>query len=317
MRKPIRLVAFLFVVVAVVGYGLTGVVQVRPGERAVVRRFGQVLANKPEPGLWIGLPWGMDRVDRIAVDRVQNVVVGYTPEESGNNVMPPGQLLTGDHNLVNVQATVYYKVRPEQVESYVAQADRVDALVGRAVETVMAEWVAGHTVDDALLNGKTEMGPDLVKRTQERIGDYDLGVQVLEARVTLIAAPDEVKSAFDNVARAQTAIRTLLNRAEQERETALRTAQAEKFRKEQDTAAYALNRTTLAHRDAERFLERLKQYKEGKKQNPDYLRQIWQEERGKLFANLKENKRIGLLDHHLGANGLDITIAPPLPKKSD
>ncbi len=317
MRKQVRLVALLLVALAVVAYGLTGVVQVRPGERAVVRRFGRVLDDKPEPGLWVGLPWGMDRVDRVAVDRVQTVVVGYTEEANGNNVMPAGQLLTGDHNLVNVQATIYYKVRPDQVVNYVAQADRADALVGRAVETVMAEWVAGRTVDDVLLNGKMEMGPDLVRRTQERIQDYDLGVQVLEARVTLIAAPDEVKSAFDNVARAQTAIRTLINKAEQERETALRTAQGEKFRKEQDTAAYLLNRTTLAQRDAERFLERLKQYEEGKRRNPDYLRQIWEEERGKLFAKLKENRQIGLLDHHLGADGLDMTIAPPLPKKPD
>jgi membrane protease subunit HflK len=257
----------------------------------------------------------MDRVDRVAVDRVQNVVVGYTQDEGGNNVMPAGQLLTGDHNLVNVQTTVYYKVKPDQVENYVAKADQADNLVARAVESVMAEWVAGRTVDDVLLNGKTEMAPDLVKRTQERIADYDLGVQVLEARVTLIAAPDEVKSAFDNVARAQTAIRTLLNKAEQDRETALRTAEGEKFRKEQETAAYVLNRTTLAKRDADRFLGRLKEYEEGKKRNPDYLRQIWEEERGKLFANLKENKRIGLLDHHLGADGLDMTIAPPLPSK--
>jgi len=307
-------VALLLVVVAVIGYGLTGVVQVRPGERAVVRRFGRVLAEKPEPGLWIGLPWGMDRVDRVAVDRVQNVVVGYTQDEGGN-VMPAGQLLTGDHNLVNVQATVYYKVRPDEVESYVTQADRADALVARAVETVMAEWVAGRTVDDVLLNGKTEMGSDLVKRTQERIGDYDLGVQLLEARVTLIAPPDEVKPAFDRVAKAQTEMSTAVNKAEQERETALRTAEAEKYSKEQDTAAYVLNRTSLAHRDAERFLERLKQYEEGKKRNPDYLRQIWEEERGKLFAKLKADGKIGLLDHHLGANGLDMTIAPPLPKK--
>jgi membrane protease subunit HflK len=312
MRKPIRVVALVLVAVALVGYGLTGVVQVRPGELAVVRRFGKVLDDKPGPGLWIGLPWGMDRVDRVAVDRVQSAVVGYT-DDAG--VMPAGQLLTGDHNLVNVQATIYYKVRPEQVESYVAQADRADALVMHAVETVMAEWVAGRTVDDVLLNGKTEMRPDLVKRTQERIGDYDLGVEVLEARVTLIAAPDEVKSAFDKVAQAQTGIRTMLNKAEQERETALRAAEGEKYRKEQDTAAYVLNRTTLAQREADTFLERLKQYEEGKKRNPEYLRQIWEEERGKLFAKLKENKQIGLLDHHLGANGLDITVAPPLPNK--
>ena len=315
MRNRTRIVVVLVLLAAAVGYGLTGVAEVRPGERAVVRRFGRVLEDKPEPGLWVGLPWGMDRVDRVAVDRVQNVAVGYTEDAGGSNVMPAGQLLTGDHNLVNVRATVYYKVMPDRVEEYVAQSDRADGILARAVETVMAEWVAGRTVDDVLLNGKNEMGPNLVERTQERIAGYNLGVQVLEARVTLIAAPDEVKSAFDNVARAQTAIQTLLNKAEQDRENALRTVEGDKFRKEQETAAYVLNRTAVAHGEAERFQDRLKQYEEGRKRNPDYLRQIWEEERGKLFAKLKENGQIGLLDHHLGADGLDMTIAPPLPKK--
>ncbi len=314
MRNRIRWVGLGVVVLAIVGYALTGVVEVRPGERAVVRRFGRVLEDKPKPGLWVGLPWGLDRVDRVAVDRVQSVAVGYTEDAGSNNVMPAGQLLTGDHNLVNVRATVYYKVRPDEVEAYVAQADRADGLVARAVETAMAEWVAGRTVDDVLLNGKNEMGPSLVKQTQERIGDYRLGVDVLEARVTLIAAPDDVKPAFDNVARAQTAMSTALNKAEQDRETALRTAQGDKFRKEQETAAYARNRTALAEAEANRFLARLKQYEEGRKHNPDYLRQIWEEERGKLFAKLKESGQIGLLDHHLGADGLDLTISP-LPKK--
>ncbi len=315
MSKRIRLVAMALAGVAVIGYGLTGVTEVRPGELAVVRRFGRVLEDKPQPGLWIGLPWGMDRVDRVAVDRVQSVVVGYTEDAVGNEVMPPGQLLTGDHNLVNVRATVYYKVRPEEVESFVVHAASADGLVSRAVETVMADWVAGRTVDDALLNGKNEMGPELVKRTQERIEDYGLGVQILEARVTLIAAPEEVKAAFDNVARAQTAIRTLLNKREQERETALRSADGERFRKQQATAAYVRDRSKLAQAEANRFLQRLEQYEEGKKHNPNYLQQIWQQERGQLLTKLKEKGQIGLLDDHLSADGLDMTIAPLLPKK--
>jgi len=280
----------------------------------VVRRFGRVLADKPQAGLWIGLPWGMDRVDRVAVDRIQNVTVGYSDEGGGSNVMPAGQLLTGDHNLVNVQATIYYKVRPDEVVSYVVQAERADNLINRAVETAMAEWVAGRTVDDVLLNGKNEMGPSIVQRTQERIESYGLGVQVLEARVTLIAPPDEVKAAFDNVSRTQTTISTKINKAEQDRESNLRTAEGDKFRKEQETAAYVFNRKTLAQGEAARFLERLRQYEEGRKRNPDYLRQIWEEERGKLFAKMKENGQIGLLDQHLSADGLDITISP-LQKK--
>lgn len=295
-------------------YALTGVAQVSPGERAIVRRFGRVLEHKPEPGLWIGLPWGMDRVDRVAVDRVQSVPVGFR-EEGNDDPMPAGQLLTGDHNLVNTQATLYWKVRPEQLEDYVAHSDRVEAVLTRAAEAVLAEWVAGREVDDILLNGKNSLPPALVEGTQRRIEDYHLGVQVLDARVSMLSPPDGVKHAFDNVASEQANVAATINQAEQEAETKLRTAQAAKYRTEQETAAYVERQTLLARREAERFTERLKQYEIGRRTNPAYLRQIWEEERGKLFAKLKENGQLGLLDHHLGPDGLDMTIAPPLPKK--
>src|SRR6516225_12116310 len=118
-------------VVVLGGYALTGVVQVRPGERGVVRRFGRLLPERLEPGLAIQLPWGMDRVDRVAVDRVQSVTIGYQEDDFTGETMPAGQLLTGDHNLVNVQAVLSYKVRRDGEADYVLQADRVDALLGR------------------------------------------------------------------------------------------------------------------------------------------------------------------------------------------
>src|SRR5581483_10965163 len=99
----------ILLVVFIVAYLLTGVVQIRPGERGVVRRFGRLLAERLEPGLSIQLPWGMDRVDTVAVDRVQSVTVGYQQDDSFGETMPSGQLLTGDHNLVNVQAILTYK----------------------------------------------------------------------------------------------------------------------------------------------------------------------------------------------------------------
>jgi modulator of FtsH protease HflK len=286
---------------------------VSPGERAVIRRFGRVLADQPQPGLWIGLPFGMDRVDRIAVDRVRNVVVGYQDSE-GEDAVPPGQMLTGDHNLVNLQVTLYYKVKPEDVTAFAMQADRVEGILGQAAEAAMAEWVAGRTVDDVLLNGKREMPVELVEQCQERIEPYHLGVQLLEARVGLVAPPDEVKPAFDNVARAQTAIATVVNRAEQEAAGRYRAAEGYRFRLQQEAAADSLGRKLLAQREAESFTRRLKEYERARVNNPAYLEQIWQEERGKLFARLKANKQLGVLDHHLGPDGLDMSIAPALPK---
>ncbi len=297
-----------------VGYALTGVVQVLPGERAVVRRFGRVLEERPEPGLWVGWPWGIDRVDRVAVDRVQSVTIGYQ-DQDGSITVPAGQMLTGDHNLVNVQATLYFKVKDQEEVDYVIAADRVESTLARAAESVLAEWVASRTVDDVLLNGKRQMPAWLVETTQDRLKDYRLGVQLLDARVGLITPPEEVKSAFDNVARAQTTIATLINKAEQEAASRWRTAQADRYRIEQQAAADSHSRTLLAQREAESFRRRLDEYQRGLKTNPHYLRQIWEEERGKLLTRLKENRQLGLLDHHLGPDGLDLTIAPPLPQK--
>ena len=258
-------------------YGLTGVVQVRPGERVVIRRWGRVVRTIAEPGLWVGLPWGFDRVDRVAVDRVQSVSVGWQDDGTGQ-AMPSGQLLTGDHNLVNVQVTVYYKVHPDQVVDYVAAGDRIEGLIVRTAEAVLAEWIASRSVDDVLLRGKHELGPAL-----DRSAPWPAARIVSPgrpcrrcARVALIALPDEVKFAFDEVARAQTSNLTLrLPREQESRRPALSAAQADRYRQEKNTAAYVHQQKLLAEREAGRFLERLRQYQVGQAKNPAYLRQIW------------------------------------------
>jgi len=309
----VRRIFWAVVVLAVVGYALSGVTLVRPGERAVVRRFGRVLENKPEPGLYIGLPWGMERVDRVAVDRVQEVTVGY--RDGDTQPAPPGQVLTGDHNLVNLRVVLNWKVKPEAVADYLTHADRVDGLIARAAETVLAEWAAGRDVDDVLLHAKTELRPVLRDRTQQFVEPYGLGVEVLDARVVLAAPPDEVRPAFDAVARAQTRISTRVNGARKEADSGYRAALSDRYRLEQDAAAYASARERLARSDAEAFLVRLDQYRQAREQNPNYLRQIWEEERNRLFARMKESGQIGALDQYLGPDGLDITVAPLQPRR--
>jgi membrane protease subunit HflK len=301
---------------ALVGYLLTGVTEVRPGERAVVRRFGRVLDYQPEPGLWVGLPWGMDRVDRVAVDQVRRVEVGYQPDADEDSLTTPaGQLLTGDHNLVNMQVVLNYAVQHDAIEDYVVHADEADGLVARAAETAMAEWVAGRTVDEVLLRGKVDLPPWLVGETQQRLAPYHLGVALTDASVSLLLPPRQVKDEFDRVTKAQAEIRTRLNAAETSAQQALRTAEADRYRLEQLAAAYASEQTTAARAEAERFERRLRQYQQTKRDNPNALAAIWWDEMGQLFGRLREGGRVDLLDHHLGPDGLDITILTPPKKK--
>src|SRR5262249_28537954 len=153
---------------------------------------------------------------RVPVDLVRRVPVGYRPNADEDGLTtPPGQLLTGDHNLVNVQVIVDYSVDQDAVAEYVVQAERVDGLVARAAEAAVAEWVAGHPVDEVLLLGKVQLPGWVLGRTKERLGPYRLGIYLRSASVAHLLPPEEVKPAFDEVSRAQAAIRTREQEARQ------------------------------------------------------------------------------------------------------
>jgi membrane protease subunit HflK len=306
---------FGILLLGLIGYLLTGVTQVRPGERALVRRFGRVV-DKLGPGLRIGLPYGMERVDRVPVDLVRRVAIGYQPEtDESDQTTPPGQLLTGDHNLVNVQVVLDYSVRDDQLENYVVQAERADGVIARAGEAMLAEWVSGRKVDEVLIRGKGELPSLLVERTQARIEPYRLGVVIQRASVAHLFPPAEVKDAFDDVTRKQSTMRTQEYKAREEAAKRLRDTQAEKHRIEKLTAAYVNERVVLAQAEADTFEKRLKQYQELRRDNPHFLAGIWWDQIGKLFTQMKDAGRLDLLDNHLGPDGLDITVTPPVPKR--
>jgi len=298
-------------------YLLTGVTEVRPGERGVVRRFGRVV-DTPGPGLRIGWPWGIDRVDRVAVDKVRRVAVGFQPKaDDAGLATPPGQLLTGDHNLVNLQVMVDYVVRDDQAAEFLVAGPQVDPLIERAAESALAEWVSARTVDDVLLGGKVELPEWLVVQTQQRIEPYRLGVRIQSASIAHLLPPREVQGDFENVAKEQTRIGTVVNAAQQKQEQALRVALADKFRSEQLADAYANERRHLAQTEADAFTKRLEQYLRLRKDNPDILASIWWDTMSKVFLKMKSTGRIDLLDNHLAGDGLDISLFFPqaTPKK--
>lgn len=306
----------LALAVFLAGTALSALTQVQPGERAVVRRLGRILDEKPGPGLFLGLPWGLDQVDRVPVGRVKRVVVGVTSKEDEElRETPSGQLLTGDHNLVNLEAEVYYTVVEDQVDKFVINADRTDALVARVTEAALAEWIAGRTVDEVLLRGKMLLPAYLIGAVQSRLAGYDLGIKIEEASINRLYPPEEVKDAFDRLAQAQTNIRTQVYKAEQEADRKKREADAKVFQIERLTAAYAQEQRLPAQADAENFLKRLEQYRKLAARDPDYLNALWQDDMTRIYARMRESGRIDVLDHYLSSEGLNLSQFPLLPKK--
>jgi membrane protease subunit HflK len=294
----------------------TALTQVQPGERGVVRRFGRILETKAEPGLYIGWPWGVDRVERVPVGLARRLAVGMTDSEAAEeDVMPVGQMLTGDHNLVNVQAEIYFKVREADVEKFVLQQDRIDGFATRAAESTLAEWIGARKVDDVLRDGKMDLPPFLRSRLHDRLLPYDLGIQIDHVTITRLAPPKEVKEAFELVAQEQNNIKTTINRAQQDADKRLSDAAAKKFSLERLAQAYANEERLKADAEAAGFLRRLEQYRVLASKSPDYLNAMWLNDMTRIYKSMKDAGRLGLLDHYLSSEGLSITQFPLQPKK--
>jgi len=313
----VRSAILLAVVAVLLAYLATGIAQVERDERAVVRRFGRVVA-RPGPGLWVGWPWGIDRVDKVKVDTVRQLEVGYVTEateDSGS--LPPGQYLTGDQNLVNAKLVLEYAIddRDGELESYVIQQDRVEAVLGRELDALAAEWIGGRPVDEVLLTGRAALPQYAMKRLAARLKHLKLGVVVQRVSIQSLAAPQEVREAFEAVNQAQTGIRTRENQAQQEASQRLREAESVKYRSEQQAIAYRTEQKSAAEAERDTFAKRLEQYRKLKATNPDLLTAIWWDEMGRTLVGLKSRGRIELLDQHLGADGLDITWFLPPKRK--
>jgi membrane protease subunit HflK len=298
-------------------YLLTGIYQIRPEEQAVVRRFGKVVA-KPGPGLWIGLPWGIDRVDRVPIATVRRLVVGYQPDAEDNPALPVGQLLTGDQNLINVQLNIDYVLSDEStaLEDFVMNRDRIDGVIVREAETALIEWASGRTVDEVLLIGNTEIPSWVLQRTQERIQPQRLGVRLQQASVAYLAPLDEVRNAFDEVNRAQTNILTQEFRARQDADQREREALAEAYRLDQQGKAYSEGKRRLAQAEADAFRQRTEKYHELRAKNPNILTAMWWDAMSQTLLAMKSRGRVDVLDAYLGPDGLDIMqIVSPQPRK--
>jgi len=309
VRAILVLIALVFAVWTV-GTAFT---QVESHQRAVIRRFGRILETKPEPGLHIGLPWGIDRVDLAPVGRERTITVGAGDKgDPDDEAVPAGQMLTGDHNLVNVQASINYKIRAAEPERYVLQADNVDAFVARAAESLLAEWIGGRKIDDVLRRGKADLPRFLRDHLRERLQKYELGIDIEHASITRLDPPSQVKDAFDKLAQAQNSIETKVNQARQDADKRRSTADGEAYKFDRSAKAYAREERIKADAEAESFQKRLAQYRELSAKNPDYLNAVWLDQMTRIYARMKEGGRLDLLDL---TSDLNITQFPLTPKK--
>jgi membrane protease subunit HflK len=245
-----------------VAYLATGLYEVRPGERAVVRRFGRVLDETGLPGLNVGLPWGLDRVDRVAVDEQRRLEVGFQPG-AANDPAPAGEVLTGDNHLIDLRATVYYRIDPARVVDFVLHQERVEPILQRAAEGALAAVLAGYRIDPVLLGQARDLEPRLQAHLVNALQPYQIGVLVEGVNLTSAQPPKDLAEIFLEVNRARTQKEIDERKALGERQTTVSIARQEAQTTRTGAQVAAHDRLSRARAEAANFLALWQRVREG------------------------------------------------------
>jgi P-type Cu+ transporter len=210
----------VLLVLLLAGYALSGLTQVGPDERGVVLRFGRRV-EVLDPGLHFRFPWPVERVVRIQPDRIRTVEVGFRAQPGGGGAQaalawssPHGRdagqrltdeavMITGDGNLVEVQATVRFRITNPDV--YLFEVRDADEIVRASAESVLRGLIAGRPFLELLTTRRGEFQATVLERLRQRCADYKLGIELEGFALHDLHPPQEVVPAYHAVARAMEA----------------------------------------------------------------------------------------------------------------
>lgn len=218
LRGTVLTVLAWIVTLGVLGlWATTGVYTLRPGQEAVILRFGSYARTVADPGPQIHLPPPIEThaiVNTAAIER----------EEFGTLESPQGDpsksseahfgapMQTSDNNLVIVGFVVQYRIQ-DAFDALYKVADPT-AILRDAAEASVREVVGRTTIDGVLSEQRGQVEAESEEALQGLMEDYQTGLGILAVQLQEVQPPQPVRSAFDDVIAAMQDKSRIVNEAE-------------------------------------------------------------------------------------------------------
>jgi membrane protease subunit HflK len=231
----------------------TGTYIVQPGERGVVLRFGKN-TEITEAGLHWRLPFPIERVEKVNVEKVSVIEIGYrTDPRSGRKDKRPREalMLTEDENIIDLEFAVQYKIK--DAAAYVFNVRDQEQTITGATESAVREVVGKSTMDFALTEGRDQVNQSTREKLQQILDRYKSGVHIVTVEMQKAQPPEEVKSAFDDAVKAREDEQRAKNEAEAYANDILPRARGAAARMVQEAEGYKVGSISRAEGDAQRF----------------------------------------------------------------
>ncbi|MGL6076909.1 MAG: cation-translocating P-type ATPase family protein [Fimbriiglobus sp.] len=218
----------------------SGVTQINPAEVGVVQRFGNV-RDDLAPGLHVRWPYPIETVTKVRPQEIKLVEIGFrvlsderrkalesAKAEQQRLRRPGGNLavdtsltwasshaegidrktdefliVTGDGNLVELFATVRYRIISPR--EYLFTAQNPESVIRNAAEGIFRELTAGQAFAELLTNQRARLESEANRRLPARVSELapaGLGIELQGLTIHDLHPQQEVVNAYQEVAMA-------------------------------------------------------------------------------------------------------------------
>jgi len=258
---------------AVALWGFSGFFRVEPDELGVVLRFGQEV-REVQPGLNYHLPYPIESVLTPKALRVNKIDIGMRQVEDGRRsstreVPEESLMLTGDENIVDVNFSVLWKVKPTGVGEYLFNIQNPEGTVKAVAESAMREVVGRSEIQPILTGARQTVENAVQELMQKTLDHYGAGILVQQVQLQKVDPPAQVIDAFRDVQAARADLERLQNEAQTYANRVVPEARGNVAKITQAAEAYKSQTVAEATGQTSRFLKIYEQYKKA----PDVTRE--------------------------------------------
>lgn len=263
----------LLLIAAIAIWALSGFFRVQSEELGVVLRFGKHVRTV-QPGLNYHLPYPVETVLLPKALRVSTLSIGMRYDESRRggtfrDVPEESLMLTGDENIVDVDFTVLWRIKPDGVGDYLFNIQNPEGTVKAVAESAMRDVIGRNNIQPILTGARTTTEAAVQELMQKTLDSYKSGVLVQQVQMQKVDPPAQVIDSFRDVQAARADLERLQNEAQTYANRVVPDARGRASQILQIAQGYREQAVAEAKGQTARFLKVYDEYKKA----PDVTRQ--------------------------------------------
>ena len=178
-------------------------------------------------------------------------------------------MLSGDENIVDVDFSVFWVVKPNGVSDYLFNIQNPEGTVKAVAESAMREIIGRSEIQPILTGARQSTEAAVLELMQKTLDAYHSGIQVTQAQMQKVDPPAQVIDSFRDVQAARADAERAQNEAQTYANRVVPEARGRAAQIIQSAEAYREQTVAEATGQASRFLKIYEAYKKA----PDVTRQ--------------------------------------------